>query len=357
MDFRFNNKLTVEEASTEKTRPSEQDRKRFDISLRKEKHKIVNSKQHKMEILQFGPFQIKTWYISPFPQDYSCLKKLFMCQYCLNYMSNLLTFKNHLANCTIRHPPGNEIYRDGKLSIFEVHGSKAKLYCQNLCLLAKLFLDTKALYYDVDPFTFYVLTEYEGPDPNASIHLESPQSAQPSSSGNFGCNFVGYFSKEIASESFNLSCICILPIYQNKGYGQYLIDFSYLLTRLENRVGSPEKPLSFSGCISYRSYWRYKVMEVLFNAIENKKPILLKSIAKGLGMALDDVVFILYHHHMLIQEAGIYKLQLNKEFMSQILEKGHRRKKVDPEKLIWQAPQLDVLQIQEIQEESIDIEN
>ncbi|CAB3984424.1 histone acetyltransferase KAT6B-like, partial [Paramuricea clavata] len=33
-----------------------------------------------------------------------------------------------------------------------------KIYCQNLCLLAKLFLDHKTLYYDVEPFLFYVLT-------------------------------------------------------------------------------------------------------------------------------------------------------------------------------------------------------
>ena len=36
---------------------------------------------------------------------------------------------------------------------------KEKMYCQNLCYLAKLFLDHKTLYYDVDLFLFYVLCE------------------------------------------------------------------------------------------------------------------------------------------------------------------------------------------------------
>ena len=36
---------------------------------------------------------------------------------------------------------------------------RAQVYCQSLCLLSKLFLDHKTLYYDVDPFLFYVLTE------------------------------------------------------------------------------------------------------------------------------------------------------------------------------------------------------
>jgi hypothetical protein len=35
-----------------------------------------------------------------------------------------------------------------------VDGKDNKMYCQNLCLLAKLFLDHKTLYYDVEPFLF-----------------------------------------------------------------------------------------------------------------------------------------------------------------------------------------------------------
>ena len=42
--------------------------------------------------------------------------------------------------------------------VFEVDGNVNRIYCQNLCLLAKLFLDHKTLYYDVEPFLFYVLT-------------------------------------------------------------------------------------------------------------------------------------------------------------------------------------------------------
>lgn len=71
------------------------------------------------------------------------------------------------TKCQLFQPPATEIYRsnhliDGKeeqLSIFEVDGLISKIYCQNLCLLTKLFLDHKTLYYDIEPFMFYVLTK------------------------------------------------------------------------------------------------------------------------------------------------------------------------------------------------------
>ena len=52
----------------------------------------------------------------------------------------------------------SELSFQGELSVFEVDGNTNKIYCQNLCLLVKLFLDHKTLYHDVDSFLFYVLT-------------------------------------------------------------------------------------------------------------------------------------------------------------------------------------------------------
>ncbi|VDM32118.1 unnamed protein product, partial [Toxocara canis] len=84
---------------------------------------------------------------------------LFVCDYCMKYMKHERTYRTHLHECKRRQPPGEEIYREKALAVFEVSGQEDKVYCQCLCLLAKLFLDHKTLYFDVEPFLFYVLCE------------------------------------------------------------------------------------------------------------------------------------------------------------------------------------------------------
>uniref|UniRef100_H2Y514 histone acetyltransferase n=1 Tax=Ciona savignyi TaxID=51511 RepID=H2Y514_CIOSA len=186
-------------------------------------------------------------------------------------MKSHAILQRHSRKCPWFHPPANEIYRSDNLSIFEVDGNVSKIYCQNLCLLAKLFLDHKTLYYDVEPFSFYCLTINDAK----------------------GCHLVGYFSKEKhCQQKYNVSCIMTMPQYQRQGYGRFLIDFSYLLSRKEGQAGSPEKPLSDLGEVSYNAYWRSTLLQYFSNRL-GEKNLSLRDISKNTGMCPHDIASML----------------------------------------------------------------
>ncbi|KAG0082953.1 hypothetical protein BGZ92_011207 [Podila epicladia] len=291
----FGPKLSDAEGDVSLTTPDANDKTRFEKSRELAESFIQSSVASDMDDdsshgsspiatikkIRFGDWEIDTWYVAPYPEEYSQHPILYICEFCLKYMKSSFMAERHRLKCAMRHPPGDEIYREGNISIFEVDGRKNKIYCQNLCLMAKMFLDHKTLYYDVEPFLFYIMTE----------------------SGDMGCRFVGYFSKEKrSSNDYNVSCILTLPIHQRKGYGNLLIDFSYLLTKRENKTGSPEKPLSSLGLLSYRSYWKSVIFHRLLAIHKDesrKHRVSIDELSQETAMTLDDIVTTLQTNNMI----------------------------------------------------------
>jgi len=232
-----------------------------------------NVKKRNIEQIYFSNCLIRAWYYSPYPAKYQQTRVLKVCDYCFKYMAQASSYFAHKEDCRVKHPPGNEIYRDNdkKISVFEVDGDAAKIYCQNLCLLSKLFLQHKTLYFDVAPFLFYLVCEFND---------------------KLGHRMLGYFSKEKeSSQNYNLSCIVVLPHAQRRNIGNFLISLSYEISKREDKVEvSPEKPLSDLGVKVYRSWWADEIIEFLALEIENgTKSCRLKDICEATRMTTIDV--------------------------------------------------------------------
>ncbi|KAL2176309.1 uncharacterized protein P884DRAFT_226649 [Thermothelomyces heterothallicus CBS 202.75] len=325
--------LSEAEADTSRTMPTSEDRRRFDEAKQKaeeewrqrllkmqaeaeaptKKSRKTSGPASQIECIEFGGWEIDTWYAAPYPEEYSRNRVLYICEFCLKYMNSDYVAWRHKLKCPAKHPPGDEIYRHGSVSVFEVDGRKNPVYCQNLCLLAKLFLGSKTLYYDVEPFLFYVLCEYD----------------------DLGYHFVGYFSKEKrASSQNNVSCILTLPIHQRKGYGNLLIDFSYLLTRVEKKTGSPEKPLSDMGLVSYRNYWRLVMCRYLLSHFSEessgKAGLSIKQISDDTGLTPDDVISALEGLRCLVRDpqTQLYAFRIDFQYCREYVAKWEAKKYV-----------------------------
>lgn len=194
-----------------------------------------------------GEVELEPLFSSPYPEEYIKHTSLHICSRCLEYFPTSYMVERHKKKCKFLYPPGRLLYLDMEgVGIFEVEGGKEQEYCQSLCLLAKMFLDHKTLYYDVEPFLFYIIGEIKE---NEFI-------------------IQGYFSKERGEGRNNLSCIVVLPPYRRLGLGSFLIDFSYYLTRKTTRppyVAGPEHPLSPDGEKAYFAYWSNCILRYVYH--------------------------------------------------------------------------------------------
>ncbi|CAD0109344.1 unnamed protein product [Aureobasidium uvarum] len=350
----FGGILTDAEADTTKTFPQQPDRDLFEESRRQAEEarkaeqeanpielpsraKPSGGLPTKIKYIHFGGWEIETLHAAPYPEEYNRNPVLCICEFCLKYMSSSYVAFRHKLKCPHKHPPGDEIYRDDiidadgnkkSISFFEVDGRRSPLYCQNLCLLAKLFLGSKTLYYDVEPFLFYVMTEND----------------------EYGCHFVGYFSKEKRDWSPPLDPRASIEIgadpltngVQAKAGANANDPPGNNVSCILGRTGSPEKPLSDLGLVSYRSYWRGVMCRLLLGYKEAPRgsyDISFSSMARATGMTVDDVISSLEALRAIVKDPSTnkYALRCDWAYMAEYLDKHDKKRhiKIDPAKLIW----------------------
>ncbi|RBQ91967.1 hypothetical protein VDGD_00848 [Verticillium dahliae] len=284
--------------------------------------------------------------------DAPMLDRLYVCPCCFKYSKELVSWLGHVHVCerSAGTPPGRKIYvhprgrrtvlravpevkrgpgkkanagirhveevvRDqGEWSVWEVDGEVDGLFCQNLSLFAKLFLDNKSVFFDVTGFTYFLLV-YTPPAPPPTGPPDDPSQPAVDTSDEKPVrpHIVGFFSKEKMSwDNNNLACILVFPPWQRKGLGALLMGVSYEISRREGVLGGPEKPISDLGRKGYRRFWGGEIARWLLGiggiagALDSSEETLVDvgDCSRGTWIALDDCLATL-REMGLLQDAGV----------------------------------------------------
>jgi histone acetyltransferase MYST1 len=193
-----------------------------------------------------------------------------------------------------------------------------------------------------------------------------------------GFHPVGYYSKEKYSDvGYNLACILTFPSHQRKGYGRFLIGtylqlyhrasmeclkdfcgtfcsivstifichfllalvvtiaFSYELSKKEEKVGSPEKPMSDLGQQAYKPYWTSTIVDFLIQHADCNTMSIM-DISKQTSIMAEDIIFTLNQLGILKFINGIYFVAADKSLLDTLAKKHPvKEPRVDPTCLHW----------------------
>lgn len=242
------------------------------------------------KIIQEGKFKLSF----SSREDDLWLDEIYVCQHCFKYSSNRRLLQEHKLHCKLndKYPNiGRLVYRDDERSCFIIHvrGYQELLFCQNLCLFSKLFLDDKSVFYNIDCFDFFVV--YGLDDQKRSYF-----------SGKYLP--MGYFSKELLSwdNNNNLACICVFPPFQGRQLGWLMVEFLYALAKVTpgQFESGPEFPLSTSGKSIYFKFWSRKLVPLLYMYIKKQQEFTLADLACETGFRKEDILLTLQYMKVLI---------------------------------------------------------
>lgn len=269
------------------------------------------------------------------------LDRLYVCPCCFKYSKELVPWWQHVHFCESRgYIPGEKIYTHpkgrptrqaadgpvpiskgsgrkrkhsdvpvdtnetaaedhGEWSIWQVDGEKDVLFCQNLSLFAKLFLDNKSVFFDVNGFHYFLLVHTAPRPPSDGVGNEVlPPKHQ----------IVGFFSKEKLSwDNNNLACILVFPPWQRKGLGALLMGVSYEISKREGMLGGPEKPISDLGKKGYKRFWAGEIASWILGLDTSGKEEVIVDVddcSKATWIVPEDCLMILKEMGI-VEEAGM----------------------------------------------------
>lgn len=242
----------------------------------------------------FGRWTFPAWYSSLYPDSIPAGSTLYVCDRCFRYTIDPELSSQHYCYCNSQPRLGKLIYNSRGIQVRELVARDFQFYCQNLSIFSKLFLEHKAFYYDIAEFKFYVFYKH------SSDALSSD-----------GYETFGFFSKDpISWDDYNLACILVFPPFQRHGLGKLLIAFSYALSRLNGKIGSPEKPLSDLGFASYLAYWSEQAARSI---LHHRTRATVELVSKDTGINTEDLCLALKSMGCLVKKDSVNTIAIDLE--------------------------------------------
>ena len=109
-------------------------------------------------------------------------------------------------------------------------------------------------------------------------------------------------------------------------------------------TGSPEKPLSDLGRISYRSYWAFIILKLLEKGAKDStgRSITIQDMAKLTGIKIEDILSTLHSLNLIKYWKGQHIISVSQKVIDGHLKEAKTIRLCNPDCLTWQPPEKSV---------------
>jgi len=120
-----------------------------------------------------------------------------------------------------------------------------------------------------------------------------------------------------------------------------MLPIAYELSKKEGKVGSPEKPLSDLGLLSFRSYWTRVLLEILR---QHQGNLSIKDISNMTSIKTDDIITTLQSLNLIKYWKGQHIISVTPKVIEDHLKNNEKQRDndIDPACLHWVPYQMDV---------------